>query len=422
MLLGASILVLEGIDTQLLANVAPVLLKDWAIDKIQLAPALAAHFLGMIVGSIAGGTLGDALGRRRMVLASRFSFGLLTCLAGAAASSGQMAALRFLSGLGFGALFPNMFSLIAEMTPAQQRARHVALATTGIPIGSMTGALVVGWILSLTGWRGCFLTAGAATLACGFIFSANLPESPAFLSEAARRAGYARGDEAAGPVRTRDGARALLLLFRADLRRRTLSLLTLSFAIGYVTNGFLLWGVTVLSSADIPVRIAVMTTAVLSLSSAFAPFVMAATMARYGSRASMLLAIALYIGASLMFGLALRGDLGGALEVRVAAVIVSLVVLGLAMGTSLSGLFALAAVCYPAECRASGSGMTNALNRLGAAVTAFGSAAVLQWSGSGATALTIVAAVTLLVSLVCTWLFDAHLPPRSREETDMPAD
>ena len=74
------ILVLEGFDVQLVAYAAPVIIREWHTSTVSFAPALGAAMIGMAMGTLAGGALGDRMGRRWTLIASTLFFGLATLL------------------------------------------------------------------------------------------------------------------------------------------------------------------------------------------------------------------------------------------------------------------------------------------------------------------------------------------------------
>ena len=98
-----TVMIFDGLDIQLSALVAPVIMAEWALSKTDFASVLAAALIGMTVGTPIGGWLGDRLGRRWTLIASVAFFGAATMACSAADSLRMLVALRFIGGLGFGA-------------------------------------------------------------------------------------------------------------------------------------------------------------------------------------------------------------------------------------------------------------------------------------------------------------------------------
>ena len=132
-------LVVDGIDTQLLALVAPLIMGEWGIDKASFGPAMSAALLGMALGAGGGGWLGDRFGRKTVLIGATLLFGLCTFGVGLTHSLWPLIALRLASGLGFGAVAPNGAALVSEWLPGRVRPRAMGLLSITIPMGGLIG-------------------------------------------------------------------------------------------------------------------------------------------------------------------------------------------------------------------------------------------------------------------------------------------
>ena len=70
------ILILDGLDIQIISLAAPLLTREFQVTAASLGPVLAAAIVGMAAGGFALGGLGDRHGRRPVLLASVSIFGL----------------------------------------------------------------------------------------------------------------------------------------------------------------------------------------------------------------------------------------------------------------------------------------------------------------------------------------------------------
>ena len=152
-LLVALAIILDGFDNQILGFVAPVLLKQWGITRDALAPVFAAGFFGMVVGAMAGGFLGDRLGRRPALIGSVVVFGVATGLTALADNLFTLGALRAVAGLGLGGAMPNAATLLAEFAPRRWRSLSVTLGIVCIPLGGVGGGFVAAALLPVWGWH-----------------------------------------------------------------------------------------------------------------------------------------------------------------------------------------------------------------------------------------------------------------------------
>jgi AAHS family 4-hydroxybenzoate transporter-like MFS transporter len=104
-ILGLVILV-DGLDTGLLAQAIPVIIKDWDLRRSDFGPTLSLALAATAVGSAVGGSLGDRLGRRPVLIASAFMIGAATAGMALSPNLPVLTLARIISGLGLGAAMP----------------------------------------------------------------------------------------------------------------------------------------------------------------------------------------------------------------------------------------------------------------------------------------------------------------------------
>ena len=116
-LLSLLVMILEGIEIQVIGFVAPALIDDWGIPSAQLGPIFSAGLAGAMVGATVFGSLGDRHGRRPVILACMTVFSAGTLLTPFTSDVTALAALRFVTSLGLGGVIPNVISLCSELAP-----------------------------------------------------------------------------------------------------------------------------------------------------------------------------------------------------------------------------------------------------------------------------------------------------------------
>ena len=87
-----AVAMLDGFDTQLIAFIAPVLIKKWGLTGIEMGQLLTAGLVGLLVGTVFLGSLSDRVGRRPVLLVAVALFAVCTI---ASAMSGSMYELLF---------------------------------------------------------------------------------------------------------------------------------------------------------------------------------------------------------------------------------------------------------------------------------------------------------------------------------------
>ena len=106
------------------------------------------------------GTLGDRIGRRRLLLAGAAAFGVASVLAAYATSAELLIASRALLGIAGATLAPSTLSLIRNMFPdPRQRTAAIGVWGASFSAGGAIGPLVGGMLLERFWWGSVFLVA-----------------------------------------------------------------------------------------------------------------------------------------------------------------------------------------------------------------------------------------------------------------------
>ena len=106
------------------------------------------------------GTLGDRIGRRRLLMLGAAGFGLASAAAAYSVSAGMLIGARAVLGLAGATLMPSTLSLISNMfRDGRQRTLAIAVWSTSLPLGGAAGPLIGGAMLQLFWWGAVFLLA-----------------------------------------------------------------------------------------------------------------------------------------------------------------------------------------------------------------------------------------------------------------------
>jgi MFS transporter, AAHS family, 4-hydroxybenzoate transporter len=161
---GFLVAMVDGYDTLMLAFVAPLISKEWALHPQTVGQIFASSYAGAALGATAIGIAADRFGRKTMLLASLAVAGIFTILCARAAIPAQLMALRAVAGLGLGGALSTITALTAENAPVHQRRATVTRMFLGFPVGAIAGGALTAAVMSSLGWRGVFLGGGICAL------------------------------------------------------------------------------------------------------------------------------------------------------------------------------------------------------------------------------------------------------------------
>jgi MFS transporter, AAHS family, 4-hydroxybenzoate transporter len=184
LLLGLLLIALlcDGFDLQLLSFAAPRLAQEWGIPAASLSYVLSANLLGMMVGAMLLGNLGDRLGRKRVIVVGTVLYALMSLACLLAEDRLQLGILRFLTGMGLGGVLPNVIALTAEISPVSRRPTLTSIPIIGMSLGSGMPAVVAAWLVPIYGWQALFVVGGIVPIVVAGIIAVSLPESILFLT------------------------------------------------------------------------------------------------------------------------------------------------------------------------------------------------------------------------------------------------
>ena len=116
-----------------------------------------AYLLAITAVIVSAGSLGDRLGRRRLLLAGLMLFAVACGLCGLAPSLPWLVAARVLQGLGAAVMMAMTLAMVSDTVTKERTGRVMGLLGTMSAVGTAMGPSVGGLLLGLWGWRALFL-------------------------------------------------------------------------------------------------------------------------------------------------------------------------------------------------------------------------------------------------------------------------
>jgi AAHS family 4-hydroxybenzoate transporter-like MFS transporter len=389
-LMIAATVILDGLDNQMLGLAAPSIIAEWGVSKADLGQVFALAFVGMAIGTLAAGSMGDRFGRRGALLAGVTLFGFATLATGFSTAFWQVAMLKIVAGIGLGGVPGTASAMIAEFTPARWRSVAVTFGVVCVSIGGIIGGVAAALIVPVFGWRWLFYAGGIVTLLFTLLLWFILPESPRFLAtRPERRAelerllarmGFPAGAmlEPAQPEQASVPLAPIGALFQGSMRRDTLALSIAMFSGMFMIYLMFNWAPTLLFSVGFDLGTASLGLTSFNLGGTIGAMIASLAIVRYGSR-PVLITMA-FTGAAVCLFLALLPLAPGASNLPV---LLGLVALGLFASAAQSAMFAVGAHAFPTLLRARGLGVMGAVGRAGAIVSALAGAMLVGAANLG---------------------------------------
>ncbi|WP_280243872.1 MFS transporter [Nocardia abscessus] len=177
----------DALEIVLLSMALPAIRQDMGLTITQGGLLATATLIGIGVSSVLGGYVADNFGRKKALLASLATFGAFTAAIAVVPSYQVFLLLRFLAGIGLGAVWSVVSAYVVETWPEQHRGRAAAFVISAFPAGGAMAATISGWFLP--DWRLMFLVAGTAVVLPILVVAIFFTESATWAAEKADHTG-----------------------------------------------------------------------------------------------------------------------------------------------------------------------------------------------------------------------------------------
>ena len=172
---------LDGFDVLVMSFAASSVSEEWQLSPADLGLLLSSGLVGMAIGSVWMAPYGDRVGRRLLVLGCLAIVTVGMLCSSQAADKHQLAAFRFVTGLGIGGMLATLNTMVSEYSSAARRGLCISVLQSAYPLGAILGGIVSVYLLGEFGWRSLFLFGGLASLCMLPLAYWKLPESLDFL-------------------------------------------------------------------------------------------------------------------------------------------------------------------------------------------------------------------------------------------------
>jgi EmrB/QacA subfamily drug resistance transporter len=153
-ILGSSMAFIDGT----VVNVAiPTLQATFHASVVDVQWVVESYGIFLSALILAGGALGDLLGRRRMFLIGVGVFAAASIACGLASSIHQLIIARCVQGIGAALLVPGSLAIISACFDEDSRGKAIGTWSGFTAITTAFGPLLGGWLIQYASWRWAFL-------------------------------------------------------------------------------------------------------------------------------------------------------------------------------------------------------------------------------------------------------------------------
>ncbi len=161
-------------DQMIMSAILPELSKEYAVSETVLGLIGSAFILVGAAMSIIFGYIADKTTRKKLLVLV-ILLGEVPCLMTGiplfTQTIGSFAALRVLSGIGLGGVYPVTYSILADFFKEEHRATASAWITLAWSIGAVLGVSLAGYLTTGHGWRIAFILASAPNIPLAIFFA-----------------------------------------------------------------------------------------------------------------------------------------------------------------------------------------------------------------------------------------------------------
>jgi MFS transporter, ACS family, tartrate transporter len=144
---------------------------------------VGVFYITYVLFEIPGALIVERWSAKKWIARILISWGLVTMLTGFVHSAREFYVARFLLGLAEASFFPGMIVYLTHWFCLRDRSRAIACLYAAVPVSSMVGAPIAGWLLGvhwhwLAGWRWLFIVEGIPAIILGIATLLYLTDRP----------------------------------------------------------------------------------------------------------------------------------------------------------------------------------------------------------------------------------------------------
>jgi multidrug resistance protein len=153
----------------IVSPILPLYAESFRVSYTLVGVVVAAFGIARIIFDIPGGTLGDMLGRRPMLIIGLFIFAGAGLLAAYASTIFDLILARFIQGVGAAFFATTANAYVGDIAPKDQLGNYVAHFQGAFFLGTATGPAIGGFLQEAGGFRLPFIALSLLSIASGLV-------------------------------------------------------------------------------------------------------------------------------------------------------------------------------------------------------------------------------------------------------------
>lgn len=178
---------LDAADVYMASAINTQIVAEKFATTMQSSYFLSAGFLGLFIGAIISGYIGDFYGRKRSYQINLFIFGIFTMIAALSPNIYFLMGCRFIAAIGLGAEIVTGYAVVNEFAPVQRRGHWTGMTSLIGNTAAPITLVIASFMIARFGWRSMFILVGFVALIL-WVARHNFPESPRWLMTQGREA------------------------------------------------------------------------------------------------------------------------------------------------------------------------------------------------------------------------------------------
>jgi benzoate transport len=168
---------IDGIDVLAISYTAPVISRSWHISSTELGIVFSTGLIGMAVGALVLGPIGDYIGRRPALLVNLIVMTIGMVATAYATNVTTLMIWRIVTGLGIGGILASTNTMVAEYAPEKYKNLALSCMHMGYPAGGVISSPIAAWLIETHGWQSVFLAGSLLSGAMVLVVLFWVPES-----------------------------------------------------------------------------------------------------------------------------------------------------------------------------------------------------------------------------------------------------